>query len=199
MSHKIDLSTFTRDGSVSLTQQLVDRFAAAIDSGSWSRARSLRPRASWPPRSASTISPPRASTAGWPSTGYVTAEVGRGTFVRSLAPAGIEEYGDDWQVYALPEYDIHYPERVLAEAFASAGDPDLISLALGWPSPRLYPTEEAGPDHGRRVCRGGWGGALYLSAEGLYELREQLALRGREVGYADSPDEIMVTWGRSRR
>ena len=33
MSHKIDLSTFTRHGNVSLTQQLVDRFAAAIDSG----------------------------------------------------------------------------------------------------------------------------------------------------------------------
>jgi len=32
MSYKVDLSDLMRSGEVSLTQQLVDRFAAAIDS-----------------------------------------------------------------------------------------------------------------------------------------------------------------------
>ena len=38
--------------------------------------------------------------------GYVTASVGRGTFVRTLAPAGSAELGDDWQLYALPEHEL---------------------------------------------------------------------------------------------
>ena len=33
MSYKLDLSDVDRDGEVSITQQLVDRFAQAIDSG----------------------------------------------------------------------------------------------------------------------------------------------------------------------
>jgi DNA-binding transcriptional MocR family regulator len=195
MSYKIDLSTFTRDGNVSLTQQLVDRFAAAIDSGE------LEPGEKLPPTRelAAEVGVNHLTAARvyrrLAEQGYVTAKVGRGTFVRSLAPAGIEEYGDDWQVYALPEYDIPYPERVLAEAFASAGDPDLISLALGWPSPRLYPTEELARITAEVFAEEGGEALSYLSAEGLYELREQLALRGREAGFADSPDEIVVTSG----
>jgi DNA-binding transcriptional MocR family regulator len=195
MSYKIDLSTFTRDGKVSLTQQLVDRFATAIDSGE------LEPGEKLPPTRelAAEVGVNHLTAARvyrrLAEQGYVTAKVGRGTFVRSLAPAGIEEYGDDWQVYALPEYDIRYPERVLAEAFASAGDPDLISLALGWPSPRLYPTEELARITADVFAEEGGEALSYLSAEGLYELREQLALRGREAGFADSPDEIVVTSG----
>ncbi|HEX2413805.1 MAG TPA: PLP-dependent aminotransferase family protein [Thermoleophilaceae bacterium] len=189
------MSTFTRDGNVSLTQQLVDRFAAAIDSGE------LEPGEKLPPTRelAAEVGVNHLTAARvyrrLAEQGYVTAKVGRGTFVRSLAPAGIEEYGDDWQVYALPEYDIPYPERVLAEAFASAGDPDLISLALGWPSPRLYPTEELARITAEVFAEEGGEALSYLSAEGLYELREQLALRGREAGFADSPDEIVVTSG----
>jgi DNA-binding transcriptional MocR family regulator len=195
MSYKIDLSTFTRDGKVSLTQQLVDRFATAIDSGE------LEPGEKLPPTRelAAEVGVNHLTAARvyrrLAEQGYVTAKVGRGTFVRSLAPAGIEEYGDDWQVYALPEYDIPYPERVLAEAFASAGDPDLISLALGWPSPRLYPTAELARITADVFAEEGGEALSYLSAEGLYELREQLALRGRETGFADSPDEIVVTSG----
>jgi 2-aminoadipate transaminase len=40
------------------------------------------------------------------------------------------------------------------------------------------------------------GGALaYLPAEGLYVFREQLAARGRRCGFAQEPDEIIVTSG----
>ena len=195
MSYKLDLSTLQRDGDVSLTQQLVDRFAAAIDSGE------LEPGEKLPPTRelAAEVGVNHLTAARvyrrLAEQGYVTAKVGRGTFVRLLAPAGSDEYGDDWQVYALPEHDIPYSEQVLAESFASAGQPDQISLALGWPSPRLYPTEELARITAEVFEEEGGEALSYLSAQGLYQLREQLALRGRDAGYAESPDEIVVTSG----
>ncbi len=195
MSYKLDLSTLQRDGDVSLTQQLVDRFAAAIDSGE------LEPGEKLPPTRelAAEVGVNHLTAARvyrrLAEQGYVTAKVGRGTFVRLLAPAGSDEYGDDWQVYALPEHDIPYSEQVLAESFASAGQPGQISLALGWPSPRLYPTDELARITAEVFEEEGGEALSYLSAQGLYQLREQLALRGREAGYAESPDEIVVTSG----
>jgi DNA-binding transcriptional regulator YhcF (GntR family) len=43
MSYKVDLSELTRDGAVSLTQQLVDRFVAAIDAGELDPGEKLPP------------------------------------------------------------------------------------------------------------------------------------------------------------
>ena len=54
--------------------------------------------------------------------GYVTATVGRGTFVRSLTPSAEEEHGDDWQAWRCPTAPRPTPEEVLADAFAFAGD-----------------------------------------------------------------------------
>ena len=125
---------------------------------------------------------------------------GRARNVRPFAGSGRDRgVRDDWQVYALPEYDIHYPERVLAEAFASAGDPDLISLALGWPSPRLYPTEELARITADVFAEEG-GEALPLPlGRGAVRAARAAELRGREAGFADSPDEIVQTRVRSRR
>ena len=87
MSYNFDLTDLKRDGDVSLTQQLVDRIAAAIESGA------LEPGEKLPPTRA------LAADAGinhltaarvyrrLAEDGYVTASVGRGTFVRSLVPA----------------------------------------------------------------------------------------------------------------
>ena len=55
--------------------------------------------------------------------GYVTASVGRGTFVRSLAPAGSAEHGDDWQVYALPEHEVGLSRAGPGRGLPSAGEP----------------------------------------------------------------------------
>ena len=126
----------------SLTQQVVDRFAAAIEAGE------LEPGEKLPPtRELAELVGVNHLTAArvyrrLAELGFVTASVGRGTFVRTLAPAGSAELGDDWQLYALPEHELSYSEQVLADAMASGGQPDLISLAVGWPSPALYPTAE---------------------------------------------------------
>ena len=195
MSYKVDLSGLSRDGEVSLTQQLVERFARAIDDGV------LEPGEKLPPTRelAAEVGVNHLTAARvyrkLAELGYVSARVGRGTFVRALAPEASQEYGDDWQVYALPEYDITYPERVLVDAFASAGDPDLISLAVGWPSPSVYPTAELARIAAEVFAEEGGEALSYLPAEGLYALREQLALRGRKYGWARDPDEIVVVSG----
>ena len=43
MSYKLDLSDLQRDGDVSITQQLVDRFAAAIEAGELEPGEKLPP------------------------------------------------------------------------------------------------------------------------------------------------------------
>ena len=88
MSYKINLSNLDRDGDVSLTQQLADRFAAAIDSGELEPGEKLPPTRSSPPRSGVDHLTAARVYRRLAELGYVTARVGRGTFVRSLTPAG---------------------------------------------------------------------------------------------------------------
>jgi DNA-binding transcriptional MocR family regulator len=195
MSYKLDLSTLRRDGDVSLTQQLVQRFVDAIEHGV------LEPGEKLPPTRelASHVGVNHLTAARvyrkLAELGYVTASVGRGTFVRALAPAGSAEHGDDWQVYALPRWEMTYPEQVLADAFASAGQRDLISLAVGWPSPRLFPTAQLARITAAVFEEEGGEALSYLPAEGLWAFREQLAARGRRSGWAEDADEIVVTSG----
>jgi 2-aminoadipate transaminase len=195
MSYKIDLSELERDGAVSLTQQVVDRFAAAIDTGE------LEPGEKLPPtRELAELVGVNHLTAArvyrrLAELGYVTASVGRGTFVRTLAPAGSADLGDDWQIYALPERELSYSERVLADVMSSGGEPGLISLAIGWPSPQLYPTDALARITADVFAEEGGDALSYLPAEGLYAFREQLAARGRKFGFAEVPDEIIVTSG----
>jgi 2-aminoadipate transaminase len=195
MSYKVDLSELERDGKVSLTQQVVDRFAAAVESGV------LEPGEKLPPtRELAELVGVNHLTAArvyrrLAELGYVTASVGRGTFVRTLAPAGSAELGDDWQVYALPEHELSYSEQVLADVMSSGSQEGLLSLAIGWPSPHLYPTEELARITADVFAEQGGEALAYLPAEGLYAFREQLAARGRRHGFADDPDEIIVTSG----
>ena len=195
MSYKVDLSALERGGDVSLTQQLVDRFAEAIEDGR------LEPGEKLPPTRelAAQVGVNHLTAARvyrrLAELGFVTASVGRGTFVRTLAPAGSAEHGDDWQVYALPYREPNYPEQVLSEAFASAGRPGLISLAIGWPSPSLYPTAEIARISAEVFEEEGGAALSYLPAEGLWQFREQLAARGRASGWAEEADEIVVTSG----
>ena len=103
MSYKLDLSDLKRDGDVSLTQQLVDRFANAIEAGT------LEPGSKLPPtRELATEAGVNHLTAArvyrkLAELGYVTASVGRGTFVRALTPARSASDGDDRQANALPQ------------------------------------------------------------------------------------------------
>jgi DNA-binding transcriptional MocR family regulator len=195
MSYKVDLSDLERGGDVSLTQQLIDRFAAAIESGELAPGEKLPPTREL----AAGVGVNHLTAARvyrrLAEQGYVTASVGRGTFVRTLAPAASAEGGDDWQLYALPERELSYPERVLSDGFTLADEPGMLSLATGFPAAETYPTAEVARIAAEVFEQEGGSALSYLPAEGLYDLREQIALRGREHGFAEDADEIVVTSG----
>src|SRR3954470_14485631 len=145
MSYKLNLSDLEREGAVSVTQQLVERFTAAIDEGllepgeKLPTTRALAAEAGVNHLTAARVYRRLAEL------GYVTATVGRGTFVRSLVPAASDEQGDDWQVWAMPDRPQTYPEQVIDDAFRLATEPGIISLSTGWPSPRLSPIHARPP------------------------------------------------------
>jgi DNA-binding transcriptional MocR family regulator len=195
MSYKVDLSDLRRESDVSLTKQLVDRFASAIEAGVLDAGEKLPPTR----RLAEEVGVNHLTAARayrrLAELGYVSATVGKGTFVRSLAPAAAADGGDDWQIYALPRRELSYGEQVLADAFDLAGEKDIISLSTGWPAPETYPTEQLAAISAEVFEKEGAGALSYLTAEGLYPLREQLALRGQRLGYAEDAGEIVVTSG----
>src|SRR6478609_179749 len=108
MSYKLDLSHVTRDGPVSLTQQLVDLFVSAIEDGELEPGEKLpTTRAVAAEAGVNHLTAARVYRR-LAELGYVTATVGRGTFVRTITPAAAgagDEETDDWQAYALPEHE----------------------------------------------------------------------------------------------
>src|SRR3954464_10272839 len=187
MSYKVELSDLEREGDVSLTQQLVDRFTKAIEAGLLEPGEKLPPTRRLAEEAGVNHLPAARSYRRLAELGYVSASVGRGTFVRSLAPAAAAESGDDWQIYALPQREVSYAEQVLADSFELAGEEGMISLATGWPAPTTYPTEQLATISGQAFEEERGQAIAYLPAEGLYMLREQLALRGRRTGFAQDP------------
>src|SRR5215212_4800493 len=100
MSYKLELSDIERDGPLSITQQLVDRFTRAIDDGLLEPGEKLpTTRAVAAEAGVNHLTAARVYRR-LAELGYVTATVGRGTFVRSIVPAASEEQGDDWQIWA---------------------------------------------------------------------------------------------------
>jgi DNA-binding transcriptional MocR family regulator len=195
MSYKIDLSDLKKDGGVSLTQQLVDRFTAAIEADELAPGEKLpTTRALAADAGINHLTAARVYRR-LAELGYVTASVGRGTFVRTLAPDAEERHGDDWQVYALPDRPISYAAQVTGDAFRLVSEPGMLSLSTGWPSPRLYPTEALARIAAQVFAEEGGEAISYLTAEGLFELREQIARHGVERGFAADADEIIVTSG----
>src|SRR3954453_14533540 len=142
MSNKVVLTDIEREGSVSVTQQLVDRFGEAIETSTLEPGaklptpRPLPPPAGANPRTAARVYRRLAEL------GYVTATVSRGTFVRSIVPAASEEQGDDWQIWAMPDLPQSYAAQITDDAFRLATEPGVVSLSTGWPSPALYPVED---------------------------------------------------------
>jgi 2-aminoadipate transaminase len=195
MSYKLDLSDLRRGAEISLTQQLADRFVAAIEAGELEpgeklpTTRALAEQAGINHLTAARVYRRLAEL------GYVTATVGRGTFVRTLAPAADERHGDDWQIYALPDRPLTYADQVLSDAFRLADEPGVLSLATGWPSPSLYPAKRLAEITADVFAEEGSSAIGYLVAEGLFDLREQIARYGSEQGWASDPEEIIVTSG----
>jgi DNA-binding transcriptional MocR family regulator len=202
MSHKLDVLDLKRDGEVSLTQQLVSRIAALVDSGELApgerlpATRTLAADAGINHLTAVRVYRRLAEL------GYVTAAVGRGTFVRRSVPPPAEtpagasaRGGDDWQHALLAARPVSYADEMLRASLHTPFASEAIPLASGFPDPALCPSAELAQiaaEIAREDPRAVTG---YLEVEGLAELRERLAELGRAAGFAESADEILVTSG----
>ena len=201
MSYKARLSDLDRAGERSLTQQLVDTIAGAIEGGE------LGPDEKLPPtRELAELAGVNHLTAvrayrRLRELGLVTAHVGRGTFVRGAArPPETSRVADSiaWQRYALPEYEPTYGDQVLAEMHRQATAEDLIPLSVGYPSARIFPVE-AIREATDSVLREEAERALqYSDVQGLPELREQLAGLSARRGAPEDMRDIVCTNGASQ-
>jgi DNA-binding transcriptional MocR family regulator len=199
MSYKINLSDIDRDGERSVTQQLVERFAALIDEGELlpgtklPTTRALAEQAGINPLTAARVYRRLGEL------GYTTATVGRGTFVRTRPPvSGIvaaDANDDTWQLAALPRRTQSYAEQMLQESFRQPDGDDVIALSAGWPDPASFP-REAIVEAGQRMLTEQLDQALFYNpVEGAPALRDALAELGTRHGFARSPHEIVVTTG----
>jgi 2-aminoadipate transaminase len=197
MSYKFDWTTLNRESATSLTQQIVDAVTAAVD------GRGIAPGEKLP------TTRELAETAGvnhltaarayrrLAELGYVSATVGRGTFVRSYPPGdgSADAEGDEWQELALPSRSVTYAEQVLEDSIRLATEPGILSLAAGFPSPSRYPVADIARISAEVLEHEGNAALSYIPAEGVPELREALAERGRRAGFAQDADEIIVVSG----
>ena len=200
MSYKERLSDIDRDGDRSVTAQIADLFAAAIEAGE------LEPGEQLPPtRELAELAGVNHLTAArayrrLAELGLVAGRVGRGTFVHQTAFEATQalaeaEDGGAWQLYALPDEIETHADRVVGEMFRQAGRDDLIPLLVGYPANELFPSERFARIVGEVVAEQGSRIHQYGDVEGVPELREQLAILGREHGFADSAEEVVTTTG----
>src|SRR3954447_15673183 len=197
MSYKIALDGLDRDAATSLTEQIVSRFREAIDAGRLEPGEKLpTTRALAEQAGVNHLTAVRAYRR-LAEEGYVSATVGRGTFVRRVPPAAAAAAnGNDWQTAVLPEERASYPNEVMLDSMRLPADPDIISLAVGWPDPSLYPVDVlAGLTSALFADLGGEALNYVGQPAGLLGLREELARRGREEGFASSAEEIVITSG----
>jgi DNA-binding transcriptional MocR family regulator len=200
MSYNFGVWDLVRDGETSITQQLTDHIAGLIDSGE------LEPGAKLPATRAfaadahiNHLTAVRVYRR-LAELGYVTAAVGRGTFVRRSVPlpAARSEsapVNDDWQLGMLAPRTVSYADEMLRDSLHAPLAGNAIPLGSGFPDPELCPSEELAQIAADIARENPRAVTNYLEVEGLPELRERLAEIGCDAGYATGPDEILVTNG----
>jgi DNA-binding transcriptional MocR family regulator len=194
MSNNLDLNDLDRAGGVSITAQLVERLRAAIDAGELAPGEKLpTTRALAEAAKINHLTAVRVYRR-LAELGYVTAAVGRGTFVRTVPPAPDRD-PIDWQSAVLPEPPASFSREEFFATYVVPSDSHVLSLATGAPDPTTYPAAEVA-ELSRRLLDELGGYALdYVDVDGLHGLREEIALRGRAAGFAETPEEILVTTG----
>ncbi len=133
--------------------------------------------------------------------GLVASKVGSGTFVRAAAPIQDQSRVPDsiaWQRYVLPENDETYGDRVLGEMHDHIQIEGLMPLSVGYPSERIFPTEEM-RDLAVDVMREQPERALqYSDVRGIPEFAEEIAKLSAQRGASEDPDDVIVTTGASQ-
>jgi DNA-binding transcriptional MocR family regulator len=197
MSHKLKLNDLDRGSSTSITGQLVDRLREAIDAGELAPGEKLpTTRALAEEASINHLTAVRVYRR-LAELGYVTSAVGRGTFVRSVPPPAPDADRDpvDWQTAVLPEMRASFSNEMFLSTYMIPSDPGIVSLATGAPHPSIFPSTQLGRIADDLLNEIGGEALSYLDPDGLHELREEIAVRGRQLGFAQTADEILVTSG----
>ncbi|HEX6712738.1 MAG TPA: PLP-dependent aminotransferase family protein, partial [Thermoleophilaceae bacterium] len=201
------MSDIDREGEESITAQIAQRIKAAIDADDLGpgdklpSTRALAEQAGVNHLTAVRVYRRLAEE------GYVTAGVGRGTFVRTVPPPAAADDDGVWQHAVLPEQQQSYVNEVFAETMhISRGTPtgwisappdaaEMLDMSVAWTAPELHPveplrkmTDELFRTHGGAMLG-------YSQPEGVPELLIELARRGEESGFARSADELVITSG----
>jgi DNA-binding transcriptional MocR family regulator len=200
MSYKDRLSDLSRDGERSVTAQIADAFAGAIEAGELAPGEQLPPT-----RELAELAGVNHLTAArayrkLAEMGLVSGRVGRGTFVRQTAPEagrvlGEASDGAAWQLYALPDEVEAHSDRIVGEMFRQVHREDLVPLMIGYPADELLPAERFARILGEVAAAEGTRTLQYGEVEGTPELRDELATLGREQGFASSAEEIVTATG----
>jgi DNA-binding transcriptional MocR family regulator len=194
MSYKLDLSELEREGR-SLTQELVRRFAEAIDDGRFAPGEKLPPTRELARQAE--INPLTAARVyrRLRELGYLSATVGKGTFVRTLPPFASDELDDDWQAVALPAPIPSARERLLQDAMRLGSRGEVIMLGVGLPALETLPVDELAAAAAAVFAEQGPAALGYTDVEGLGALRDQIGMLGQRQGFATDGEEIIVTTG----
>jgi 2-aminoadipate transaminase len=207
MSYTVDLSDIDREGEESITGQIAERIKAAIDSGALAPGEKLpSTRALAEQAGVNHLTAVRVYRR-LGEQGYVTAGVGRGTFVRTVPPPVAADDEGVWQHAVLPERRGSYVDEVFADTMhISRGTPtgwiaeppdaaEMLDMSVAWTAPELHPVEELRTIADELFRTHGGAMLGYSQPEGVPELLAELARRGERHGFARSPDELVVTSG----
>jgi DNA-binding transcriptional MocR family regulator len=207
MSYILDLSDIDRDGEDSITSQIANRIRAAIDTGELAPGDKLpSTRALAEQARVNHLTAVRVYRR-LGEEGYVTAGVGRGTFVRSVPPPAAADDEGVWQHAVLPEQQPSYVNEVFAETMhlsrgtptgwmqAPPRDSEMLDMSVAWTAPELHPVEPLRAMANELFQTHGGSMLGYTQPEGVPELLVELARRGEVSGFARSSDEVVVTSG----
>jgi DNA-binding transcriptional MocR family regulator len=207
MSYTFDLSDIDRDGEESITAQIAELIRAAIDAGKLApgdklpSTRALAEQAGINHLTAVRIYRRLGEE------GYVTAGVGRGTFVRSVPPPAAADDDGVWQHAVLPAQQPSYVNEVFADTMhISRGTPtgwmsappseaEMLDMSVAWTDPHLHPADRLRAMADDLFQTHGGVMLGYSQPEGVPDLLVELARRGQESGFARSPDDLVVTSG----
>ncbi|MBZ4685657.1 MAG: transcriptional regulator, GntR family with aminotransferase domain protein [Desulfomicrobiaceae bacterium] len=84
---------------------------------------------------------------------------------------------------------------LIARVLASVGSAHLVPLGINCPAPEFLPGRALGRIAGQLVRQQGADHVGYAPVEGLWALREQIAVRAAGAGCRVSPGEVLVTSG----
>jgi 2-aminoadipate transaminase len=207
MSYTVDLSDIDRAGEESITAQIAERIRTAIDSGDLAPGDKLpSTRALAEQAGVNHLTAVRVYRR-LGEEGYVTAGVGRGTFVRSVPPPAAADDDGVWQHAVLPEQQPSYVNEVFAETMHIArGNPmswistppekaEMLDMSVAWTAPDLHPVDQLAAMAVELFQTHGGEMLGYSQVEGVPGLLEELARRGEISGFARSADELVVTSG----